>query len=198
MLTQADIARDWNCSRAYINQLIKRGLPLDSFENARLWRDAHARRRAPTDPKQLARLEERPTEPQGSTHATVKPSESMEDTLRNACRAADEAWRLLNEAMLEGKVSKISVLLSIHNKAIEGRIRAETMIREEKERRNILIPLAKAQEITRNAFEVVIKRLNALPQNIAPRCNPHDPAHALGILEDECIGIISAAQKAIA
>lgn len=198
MPSQAEIARAWGCSRAYVNQKVKEGCPTDSFENARLWRDAHARKRAPTDPKQVARLAQKGTQGQyAQKNATVRPSESMEDTLRNACRAADEAWRLLQEAMLEGKDSKISVRLSVHNKAVEARIRAETMIREEQERRNILIPLNKAQEITRSAFEVVIKRLTALPQNIAPRCNPHDPAHALGILEDECVAIIGAAQKAI-
>jgi hypothetical protein len=193
MLTQAQIARAWGVSRAYINQLVKRGLPLDSFEDARLWRDAHARRRAPTDPVQLAKDEE--VHPR--TPADAEPA-SMEDTLANAIKASEEAYRLLSEAMLEGKDSKISVRLSVHNKAVEARIRAETMIREEQERRNILIPVAKAQEITRIAFEVIIKRLTALPQNIAPRCNPHDPAHALEILETECTGIISAAQKAVA
>jgi hypothetical protein len=195
MLTQAAIARDWNCSRAYINELVKRGLPLDSFENARLWRDAHARRRSPTDPKQLSRLDDE--KPHVYSDGSPKPSESMDDTLKNAISAADEAWRLLKEAMLEGKDSKISIRLSVHSKAVEARIKAESMIREEQERRNILIPLAKAQEITRSAFEVIIKRMTSLPQNIAPRCNPHDPAHALDILEVECTGIISAAQKAI-
>jgi hypothetical protein len=121
----------------------------------------------------------------------------MDDTLRNSILAADEAWRLLNEAMLEGKDSKISIRLGVHNKAVEARIRAETMIREEQERRKILIPISKAQEMTRTAFTVIIKRLISLPQNIAPRCNPHDPAHALEILESECTGIIAAAQKAI-
>src|SRR5262245_57791967 len=195
MLTQADIARAFGVSRAYVNQLYKRGMPIDSLENARLWRDAHARKRAPTDSVQLGRLED---QPERKPHGVFEPSQSMEDTLRNAIRAADEAYRLLDEAMLEGKTSKISILLSVHNKAVEARIRAETMIREEKERRDILIPLSKAQEITRTAFQVIMKRLLALPQNIAPRCNPHDPAHALVILEDECRGIISAAQKAIA
>jgi hypothetical protein len=195
MVSQAEIARKWGVSRAYVNQLVKKGLPLDSFEDARLWRDAHARKRAPTDPVQLARLdEEEGRKHQGST----EPITSSEDTLRNANKAADEAWRLLQEAMLEGKDSKISVRLSVHSKALEARCRIESMIREEQERRDILIPLAKAQEITRTAFGVIIKRLVALPQNIAPRCNPHDPAHALEILEIECRGIISAAQKAIA
>ena len=196
MVSQADIARAWGCSRAYVNSLVKRGLPLDSFESARLWREAHARTRPPTDPKQLARYTEEKTN--GSpVNKIVKPSITMDGTLQNAIKAADEAWRLLQEAMLEGKDSKISVRLGVHNKAVEARIKAESMIREEQERRQILIPLAKAQELTRTAFEVIIKRLIALPQNIAPRCNPHDPAHALGILEQEAHAIISAAQKAV-
>lgn len=195
MLKQADIARAFGCTRSYVNQLVKRGMPLTSFEDARLWRDAHARRRATTSAKQLEKLNDDYSRDPRSNGST--PAVSMEDTLRNAIKAADEAWRLLSEAMLEGKDSKISVRLAVHNKAIEARIKAETMIREEQERRNILIPLAKAQEITRVAFEVIIRRITALPQNIAPRCNPHDPAHALEILETECNGIIAAAQQAI-
>lgn len=197
MLTQAEIARAFGTSRAYVNQLVKRGMPTDSFENARLWRDAHARRRATTSRKQLEKLDDQ-RRADKHLHNGNKPSESMEDTLKNSIKAADEAWRLLSEAMLEGKDSKISVRLAVHNKAIEARVKTETMIREEQERRQILIPLAKAQEITRSAFEVIIKRLIALPQNIAPRANPHDPAHALEILESECHAIIAAAQQAIA
>lgn len=195
MLSHGQIARDWGTSREYVTKCVKKGCPIDSFEAARLWRDAHARQRPPTNPKQLARLED-----SGVPRVTVSvtPSKTMDETLQNAIRAADEAWRLLSEAMLEGKDSKISIRLGVHNKAVEARIRAETMIREEQERRKVLIPLAKAQEITRVAFEVIIKRLTSLPQNIAPRCNPHDPAHALEILESECTGIIAAAQQAIA
>lgn len=195
MLSHAQIARDWKVSRVYVTKCVKRGCPTDSFENARLWRDAHARLRPPTNPKQLEQLDD-----QNGAKVTgeVTPSSTMEHTLQKAIMAADEAFRLLQEAMLEGKDSKISIRLGVHNKAVEARIKAESMIREEQERRKVLIPLSKAQEITRVAFEVIIKRLIALPANTAPRCNPHDPAHALEILESECTGIIAAAQQAIA
>ena len=195
MPTQAQIARDWSVSRVYVTKCVKRGCPTDSFENARLWRDAHARQRPPTNPKQLEQLDD-----QNGAKVTggVTPSNTMEQTLQKSILAADEAFRLLQEAMLEGKDSKISIRLGVHNKAVEQRIKAETMIREEKERQRILIPLNEAQEMARKGFGMIMQRLAILPQNLAPRVNPHDPHHALEILETECRIIIQEVQNAYA
>ena len=69
--------------------------------------------------------------------------------------------------MLEDKDNKISVRLTVFNKAQEGLFKAETVYREELERRRILIPLAEAKEIARRGYEVILQRLKALPQNVA-------------------------------
>ena len=98
--------------------------------------------------------------------------------------------------MIEGKVSRIQPLLSIHSKSIEARIKADRMIREELERRKILIPMTEAKTSVRRVCEIIVSRLSAMPQNIAPRCNPHNPEHAMEILQEECVGIIADAQKA--
>src|ERR1041385_9266923 len=53
----SEIARDWGVDRSYVSKCVnKRGCPTDSLENARDWRQAHASKRAPTSPRQIARI----------------------------------------------------------------------------------------------------------------------------------------------
>jgi hypothetical protein len=209
MPTISEYARARGVSHQYISKLVKKGMPLTTFEAADLWRDAYASSKASTNPTRIARIvdggnnhdpsarHKPPTEVfKGKLTGVKLPSENtLEDAVTNARHAADEAWRLLHEAMIEGRASKIQVFLSIHNKAVEARFRAESAYREELERQRILIPLATAMEITRRAFDVILPRLKALPQNVGPRCT--DPHTAIMVLEDESISILKAAQQAL-
>ena len=119
----------------------------------------------------------------------------LERAITNAGRAADEAWRLLDEAIIEGRASKIQVLLSIHNKAVDGLFRTETAYREELQQRKVLISLAEAMDMARRGYDVILQRLKVLPQNVASLCNPADPAQAIAALEAECTAIVSGAQE---
>ena len=130
---------------------------------------------------------------------TRLPSDTpLEDAVLNARQAAAEAWRLLSESMTANQDDLIGVRLSVHNKALEALFRAESAYREELERRRMLIPLAEAMEIARRGYEVILQRLKALPQNVAPRCNPTDPDRAMTVLESECTAIHADAQKVYA
>lgn len=212
MPTKADIARDWGTSPEYVIKCVKKGCPTDSFENARDWRKAHASSRPPTSPVQIARqlAEEKDADSPAARKSQKKyfqnkpngfrvPAEnSLDDTLRKAITASDEAFRLLAEAMLEDKDSKISVRLTVFNKAQEGLFKAETAYREEMERRRVLIPLAEAQDLFRKGYDIILSRLRCLPQNVSPRCNPAEPHLAIAILETECAEIIADARRAYA
>jgi hypothetical protein len=212
MPTKADIARDWGTSPEYVIKCVKKGCPTDSFENARDWRKAHASSRPPTSPVQIARqlAEEKDADSSAARESQKKyfqnqpngfrvPAEnSLDDALRKAITASDEAFRLLAEAMLEDKDNKISVRLTVFNKAQEGLFKAETAYREEMERRRVLIPLAEAQDLTRRGYDIILSRLRCLPQNVAPRCNPANPHLAIAILETECVEIIADARRAYA
>src|SRR4026209_598186 len=212
MPTKADIARDWGTSPEYVIKCVKKGCPTDSFENARDWRKAHASSRPPTSPVQIARqlAEEKDADSLAASKSQKKyfqnkpngfrvPAEnSLDDTLRKAITASDEAFRLLAEAMLEDRDNKISVRLTVFNKAQEGLFKPETAYREEMERRRVLIPLAEAQDLTRRGYDIILSRLRCLPQNVAPRCNPANPHLAIAILETECVEIIADARRAYA
>jgi hypothetical protein len=210
--TQAQIARSFGVSRAYIAKLVKKGMPLDSFEAAKKFREAHASKRATTSPVQIAKqLQEEKDEgsPKPCTRRKEyfrrklaqahRPSDSsLDDALFAAIQASDEAFRLLGEAMIEGRDSVISARLSVHNKALETRFKAESAYREELERRRILIPLAEAMEMARRGYDVILSRLKALPQNVASRCNPVDPHRAMTVLEAESRGILADAHEVYA
>jgi hypothetical protein len=111
--------------------------------------------------------------------------------------AVRQSWRLLREALIEGKTQKIGAWLSIHTRAVEANVKAESMVREELERKRILIPLSEAQSMARKVVGAIVSRLNALPQNVGARCSLTDPQMTLAILEDECAAILKDAQQAL-
>jgi len=208
MPTISEYARARGVSHQYVSRLVKRGMPLDSFESGDLWREAHASSKPPTNPTRIARiinekvrhdqLGDEPPKPVCKHRFNLAKHVSenaLETAVMNSRRAADEAWRLLYQAMIEGRASKIQVLLSIHNKAVEALFTAESAYREELERRRILIPLAEAMEEARRGYEIILQRLKVFPQNVASLCNPADPARAITVLESECTAILEEAQK---
>ena len=191
MLTISELARNVGFSRQYVQRCVKDGCPLDDFESARLWFQAHVK-----TPKK--RPKEAPDEEQSTLSIQNHDDGNAElyKTLRNSAHAAQAAWTLLDEAFTEGKPSKIGVYLNLHSKAVEARVKAESMVRSELERQKVLIPMTEAKTSVRRVCEIIVSRLSAMPQNIAPRVNPHNPDHAMEILQDECAGIIADAQKA--
>jgi len=224
MSSQADIARAWGKTPGYISQCAKKGMPTSSIEAANKWRAENASRRSPTDQKSLARqvaeerdndspearerrkllLESRDDTPTGDAPPLpslpeLPPGDPLEFARKRCQLSADKAWGLLEEAMLDPeKTSTLAMLIAIFNKAIEALVKTETMIREELERRNVLISLTVAEDMARKGYHFMISRLSALPQNVGPRCNPHDPHHATEILQTEAIGIIADVQKCYA
>ena len=170
-----------------ISRLVKKGMPLTSFSSGDLWRDAHASSKASTNPIRVARMLKendsgdslRDTSRQQLSENRRGPAEpwsenALEIALTNTRHAADEAWRLLQEAMIEGRASKIQVLLSIHNKAVDALFRAESAHREELERQRILIPLTEAMAEARRGYEIILQRLKGPPgpSHSRPRARP--------------------------
>ncbi len=131
--------------------------------------------------------------PRGTT--TQRPS--SRDFILGTKEAVRQSWRYLREALIEGKVQKIGAWISLHTRAVEANVKAESMVREEMERQKILIPLTEAQSIAGKVVGVIVSRLNALPQNVAARCSLRDPQMTVAILEDECAAILKDAQHAL-
>jgi hypothetical protein len=207
MLTAAELARNWGVTPQYASQCVKAGCPLTDLESARLWRQANVKRsRKNAVEKRVAQeLEDDSPEARERRRQYLldKPEgwqlpTSLDHTLENSAKACEQAWYFLNEAMIEGKSAKISVWLTLHTRAVEARVKAERMIREEQERQKVLIPISESQTSTRRVVEIVVSRLTAMPQNLAHAVNPSAPDHAFEILQRECSAIVADTQKAIA
>jgi len=207
MPSNRQIAKDWKCRPSWVDRCVKRGCPTDSFESARLWRQAHACSRPPTHPKAIARQiaeeldddspevrERRKRYLADEPDETILPSQDLESALKHSIQLEHEAYRLARDAMIEEKESKIQIRLAIHGRAQENRIKIEQMLREELEKRKELIPYNVATEIFRRALDVILRRLKRFPQEKAPACNPQNPVHALGILEAGIDSIVAEAQ----
>lgn len=193
------ISKDWNCARSYVQRCVKRGCPTESFEAARLWRQANQQRSR--NPAKKA--DQNPTsDSEEVTHQNVSnwrqiPEEIGDDFIVGTKEAVRQSWRYLREALIEGKVQKIGAWISLHTRAVEANVKAESMVRGEMERQKILIPLSEAQSMGRKVVGVIVSRLNALPQTVAARCNLIDPQMTLAILEDECAAILKDAQQTL-
>ena len=136
------IARDWGTSRPYVSKCVhQRGCPTTSLRAAREWRVYCASKRPPTNPKQIARLlEEDDADLKTSQQSTgacndrrdnpPPPSlDSLHDALEAAVDAQEQAFCLVQEANGEASDSKMAMLLAVHNKALELRLRAEAEYR---------------------------------------------------------------------
>jgi hypothetical protein len=142
MVTISAIAKSWGTSRPYASRCVNHlGCPRTSLQAAREWREYCASKRPPTNPKQIAKLlgEDDEFEPstrhkefsKRTTRNPPSPSlDSLHDALEAAIAAQEQASWLLQEATGEASDSKMAMLLAVHNKALELRLKAEAQYRD--------------------------------------------------------------------
>src|ERR1041385_3750713 len=201
----SEIARDWGVDRSYVSKCVnKRGCPSDSLENARDWRQAHASKRAPTSPRQIARIIAQKKDvhsPEARERrrqyyaAHPPPDDPLRASVDDAREAQQALRRLLAEAMIDQSDSVIAVRIANHTKALEALLEAEKRYREIMQSRSTLIPLDEVKDIARRGYDAIISGLSSLPQKMAARCNSQDPHHAMEILQSECTAILIDAKK---
>ncbi len=124
-----------------------------------------------------------------------RTGDTLYDALQAAILVQEEAFEMLQDAMRDGEDATVSIRLSVHNKAIEARYKAEEMYRAELERRGMLVSWTAAAELFRRGFEVMMNRMRRLPQSMAQRCNPQNPLVSYTVLEAEMESIIATAQR---
>jgi hypothetical protein len=211
MVTQAEVARDWQTSRVYVHKCVRKGCSLKSLQSARDWRDTYARRRQPTDPKQLRLLDADETSAKdngnttGSPHTTMLlqkcfsrplPSPNSLEFLLESGRRAEVATSILfQQALKERQESKIVASLRNYNAAVDGRLKIERSYHKELEHRQHLIPREIVRQLVCKILSVLVSNLLALPEKVGSLCDPESPSHAIAILRDECMSIITDIKK---
>ena len=74
------IASDWGCAKSYVDRCVKRGCPTESFEAAKLWREANTDRTR-MSPRRLETMPEPDPELPGDGQETVCPGRAGVGTM---------------------------------------------------------------------------------------------------------------------
>lgn len=222
MLSKAEIGRILGVTRMQAGRLVKQGCPQTTPEEVLEWRRLNPHKRAPTvgNRKEEAKPntpqkkvveksvrqkveqgEEDPVEPRQKPKKmkkvnVKKTGDSLLDALNNAIYVADKAFEEYMMAC-ENNLPTRSLRLSEHNKALDGRLKAERSYREELERREVLVDKHEVLQTARVAIEAVLRSLKRFPQEIGPQCNPDNPMMATKVLEREVAGVIATGAKEI-
>src|SRR5262245_38458505 len=98
MPTISEYARARGVSHQYISRLVKRGMPLGSFEAADLWREAHASSKPATNPTRIARMLQ---EENSSDSSAAQPQQELLNQTPNDC--APPAGRNLERAVMNAQ-----------------------------------------------------------------------------------------------
>jgi hypothetical protein len=202
-----ELGRAMGFSRQYASKKIQEGCPTDSIESAKLWFVENASygvgyrsKGKGSPPAELAgsgsgvpisstrRSSGHPVTPSpgGSDWKVIgggsQSLSSLEESLKAAIRAEEESVRLLAEAQRERNDKIIAVRLHAYNKSQVGRLAAEKLIQEIRERERILVPMDTAKAIIRKFMVPVLNRLRAFPKGAALAVNPSDDIHAESVL----------------
>ena len=128
MVTISAIAKSWGTSRPYASRCVNHlGCPRTSLQAAQEWREYCASKRPPTNPKQIAKLF---GDDDNDSECSPTSLDSLRDALQAAIAAQEQASWLLQEATGEANGSKMAMLLAVHNKALELRLKAEAQYRD--------------------------------------------------------------------
>lgn len=209
-LRPVDIARDWGTSRAYASKKVSEGCPTDSLEAARAWRQAHATRGIGTRSKLPPPApDEISASPLVTSNAPPAPSivplalhvelASLESSLAAAITVEEQAHRLVNEAMRPGeKSSVLESRIRAYSVACKNRSEREAAVREELERRKIVVRMDEAKALFGRGLMDMVPKLRALGSMIGIRCNQDNPVLAADTIDAAVRSILASGERAYA
>ncbi len=166
MLKIKDLASALGVTGQRVSILLKEGMPGDSVEAAKAWREerAAAKKRGAPKPK-VAELDD------GSLADTIEEHRGLVGRARGVWEAAME--------MGDPNQGKYQ---TAYNQSLKTLINLE----EEQERRALLardyIKASEAQEAMLRIVGEIIARLDKMPAEIGESCNPNDPPKAMEVL----------------
>jgi hypothetical protein len=150
-----------------VSALRKEGMPTDSIEAAKAWREARAQVQRAQAPKAApAQLDD------GTLADTIAEHRTLVSRARGVWQAA-----------MEGGDPNQGKYQTAYNQSLKTLVNLE----EEQERRLILakeyISSKEATEAMRQLMSAVVNRLDKLALDVAEACNPENPAKAVKALE---------------
>jgi hypothetical protein len=166
-MTNAEIGAALGVTAQRVSALRKEGMPTDTIEAAKAWREARAQVQRAQAPKAApAQLDD------GSLADTISEHRALVGRARGVWQAA-----------MEGGDPNQGKYQTAYNQSLKTLVALE----EEQERRLILakdyISAKEAAEAMRQITSEMVNRLDKLALDVAEGCNPENPAKAVKVLE---------------
>jgi hypothetical protein len=166
-MTNAEIGAALGVTAQRVSALRKEGMPTDTIEAAKAWREARAQVQRAQAPKAApAQLDD------GTLADTIAEHRSLVGRARGVWQAA-----------MEGGDPNQGKYQTAYNQSLKTLVALE----EEQERRLILakeyISAKEAAEAMRQITSEMVNRLDKLALDVAEGCNPENPAKAVKVLE---------------
>lgn len=174
-LTQKDMAKALGISQPAVAQLVKRGMPMDSFESASEWRRNNARPRGGSKP--------RPTTLEG-VEAPPVVSEDDPQELAQAKQLCQSTFARAMEAINENQgASAISQMVTAYQRAMQAKDTAERMLVARSREAGELMHVDDVRVAVNEKLGQIRTQLDALPTAVAQDGNPADPDHCRAAVE---------------
>lgn len=174
-LTQKEMAKALGISQPAVAQLVKRGMPMDSAENASAWRRNNTRPRGGSKPH--------PTTLEG-VEAPPVLSEDDPEELGQAKMLCQSTFTKAMEAINQDQgASAISQLVAAYQKAVQAKDNVERILVARSREAGELMHIDDVRAAVSEKVGQLRTQLDALPTAICQDGNPADPDHCRAAAE---------------
>lgn len=205
-ISQADLARHWGVSRAYVGRLVNDDkMPLDSIEAAEAWRNERNQRigtrtkNPPADESSPPPPEDPPEEPEEELHDELMGLDmtGLERELKTAREMARSAGKRVRAAE-KGKLdSLIGQRQQTYNKAVENYERMEKSVKRERIARGELMTVDQHKIQLNRLWVPAVTLMRKLPRVLAVKICPGDDVAAEKILAEGIEEVITEMRRSL-
>ena len=117
--------------------------------------------------------------------------------MANIIAANEHAFELFEDAVARGEDAHLGTYIRLHTATMMTRLKGERMVREEQERRKVLVNKHHILDFCRRLLDAVLKRLRRLPDETGPQCNPQNPVMGYEVLKRAVDAVLEAGQNAL-
>lgn len=188
---QAELAKAWGLSRGRLSQMCKAGMPLTSLAEAEAWRIAHhggssVPGRAGGEVKSKSSNHggaDLPPRPEPVLDSDLK-REDIEGTLARLKKNELVAWGMLAQAVNARDENAILIGQRKFGDAASLRVKLEGEVSSILLQKRVTVLMSDAKQMFGQHLQAIRMALKNMPNRIASRCNPSDPALAKQALHD--------------
>jgi len=198
-VSQKMLVEKWGVTKGRISQLVKRGMPLDSVEEAEEWRRQYATitpRPSATLASEVPTLPDPPTEKTPEQKLIADPG--IEGLLARAIKEELVAYSLVTRAFKANEVAALPLSLRAHREAQRNRMEAQDRVEDARLRNKETVTMAGAKNVFASVLNQIRAALLNAPSTLCSKLDPTRAEHARRVVDEWVQGMmtqISAGEK---